>query len=310
MRTNVDIPSLQNNKPVFFGPFIGELGWELFRWSGFIRWLKKKYPKKEMVVATRLGREDLYYNTVSKVHTFNIQGDYKQYKPNMYRLDGFPIPKLNQMIESYKQQYKNWTFVEPPINTNNRNVFRHNIQHFGFGVHPNNNKLVQDIIAEAGTRIPIALSPRKRNDLAAGGRMHNRNWAMGNWELLFDMIEQSGDYYGIVMGKFPTFIRPSGNMKNLIVLEDYVKGDSVTDIGATIATLKQVSLTIGQHSAIPLLSNYLRTPTLMWGEDRHRHTVLENPFKTTCLFIDDKKFNISPTVVFNYLKRISGRSNS
>ena len=45
---------------IVFGPSLMELGWEIMRWSGYIRWFKKEYPKKEVIVVTRDDRKDLY----------------------------------------------------------------------------------------------------------------------------------------------------------------------------------------------------------------------------------------------------------
>lgn len=303
MRTNVNINQIQNSNKVFFGPFVGELGWELFRWSGFVRWIRNKHPDKNIVVATRKGREDLYYKTASKIETFEITGDYRRFKPNMYRLDGYPNQKLQSMIDEYKQKYSGWYFVEPPMKTNNRNVFRPTFQNFNIKTHPKNAKCISNILSNVDGKIIITLSPRKRTDLSSGGKMHDRNWKAGYWEELFDLIDSSNKYCALVLGKSPTFIRPLEILRNLVVVEDKVN-EGCTSIGLTVEALKQSVLTIGQHSAIPILSNYLKTPTLMWGEDRNRHAVLENPYRTPCLFVDDRSFSVAPTKIFSLLNRI------
>ncbi len=304
MQKNVDMDAIFRSRVIFFGPFVGELGWELFRWSGFIRWFKQKHPNKKIIVATRSGREDLYYGVADKIHTFDIPGDYKSRKPNMYRMDGLPEPEYQKLLNGFTAQHRNALVVEAPRGTNNRNVFRRNLQNFRIAPHPDNTALIRNLTKKKGSKKIISISPRKRTDLVPGGRMHTRNWAAGHWEELFELISESNEYLGIVLGRFPTFIRPPTSLKNLIVLEDHIEGDNVTAIGATVATIKSSVLTVGQHSAIPLLSNYIKVPTLMWGEDRQRHTVAENPFNTPCLFIDDKAFNIAAGVVFSYLNRI------
>ncbi len=45
----------------FFGPFIGEFGWELVHWHGWLRYIKKKYlNNKKLIVSSFPGRYPLY----------------------------------------------------------------------------------------------------------------------------------------------------------------------------------------------------------------------------------------------------------
>ena len=45
----------------FFGPFIGEFGWELVHWHGWLRYIKKKYLKnRKLIVSSFPGRYPLY----------------------------------------------------------------------------------------------------------------------------------------------------------------------------------------------------------------------------------------------------------
>lgn len=47
-----------NEKTLFAGPWIGEFGWELFCWQGFIRKLAKQYAR--VIVVCRTGHDLLY----------------------------------------------------------------------------------------------------------------------------------------------------------------------------------------------------------------------------------------------------------
>jgi hypothetical protein len=306
MREDVTINfnSIYKSNSILFGPFVGELGWELFRWSGFIRWLKNKYPTKEIIVLTRKGREDLYYNIANKIYSFSIEGDYKKYQPNMYRLDKFSEREYNILLHTYTKNHPGSLVVETPLKSNNRNFFKIQIQNYNFSTHPDNKSLINKIIEKHGkNKIIISLSPRERTDITSG-KVHNRNWYPGYWKSLMDMINSSNKFLGFIHGSSPTFIRPNVNSSNLFVLEDCSNHLNTTNIGLSIEAIKASSLTVGQHSAIPLLSNYMKTPTLMWGQDKTRHTVLENPYRTPCLFIDDNNFNVESEKIFSYIRRI------
>ena len=45
---------------ILAGPFIGEFGWELSYWHGWLRYIKKEYPVSKLIVSSYPGREQLY----------------------------------------------------------------------------------------------------------------------------------------------------------------------------------------------------------------------------------------------------------
>jgi len=59
-------------KTLFAGPFIGELGWELFCWQGFLRKIAPKYDR--VVVACRAGHDALYTDFADDILHFG-EGD-------------------------------------------------------------------------------------------------------------------------------------------------------------------------------------------------------------------------------------------
>ena len=82
---------------------------------------------------------------------------------------------------------------------------------------------------------------------------------------------------------------------------------NISLIGLTIQAILSSKLTIGQQSSIPVLSNYLRTPTIMWGDEKHRHQVLENPFNTPCTFFEEKSSNYitDPKLICNKIIKLT-----
>jgi hypothetical protein len=59
-------------KTLFAGPFIGELGWELFCWQGFLRKIAPGYDR--VVVACRVGHDALYADFADDILHFNGGG--------------------------------------------------------------------------------------------------------------------------------------------------------------------------------------------------------------------------------------------
>ena len=52
---------MSNCDTVFYGAFIGELGWEISRWQGFCRFRSEtEFKGKKIIVASFPGRHTLY----------------------------------------------------------------------------------------------------------------------------------------------------------------------------------------------------------------------------------------------------------
>ncbi len=56
-------------RTLFAGPFIGELGWELFCWQGFIRKIASKFER--VVIACRTGHDALYADFADDILHFD-----------------------------------------------------------------------------------------------------------------------------------------------------------------------------------------------------------------------------------------------
>lgn len=294
-----DINDLLKYDRIMFGPFLGELGWEIRRWSGFVRWFKKTYPNKVVHAATRSDREDLYYGAVDDVVTIDIEGDYTKYRPNMYRLDFFPPVEKKNLISAIKSTYRSFNFYEPPI-TLDRNYFPLEQMDFNFTPNEDSKEIINRCVNRKFAKIPILISPRHRVDLE-GENIRVRNWKMEYWFELYDLLERTKRFVVLVAGKTPSYIRPiEGKHKSFIILEDLIRPTERTSlIGLTIEAIKNVKVTVGQQSSIPVLSNLLGTPTLMWGDEDHRHKVLENPFNTKCWFFKelDANYKTDPKLI-------------
>lgn len=280
---------LKENDKIVFGPFVGELGWEITKWCGFVRWFKLKNPKKTIVAATRTDRIDLYYKYVDNIITFEIEGDYSKFRPNMYRLDFFPEEKYNKIISEVKKNFKDYYIASPPRQTNNRQIFNMEMSDFNFITRENNMSIISSILKVNKGRIPIVISPRHREDLGEDVK-RVRNWKKNYWHELYELIEKTENYVCFIAGKSPSYIKPDKSLKSFVILEDLLLPTikDISLIGLTLQSIIVSKITIGQQSSIPILSNYLKTPTIMWGDEQHRHQVLENPFSTLCEFFEEK----------------------
>lgn len=301
-----EIKNLKEAEEIVWGPFLGEIGWELMRWCGFIRNYKKQNPTKKVIVMTRSSRIDLYYNDVDDILPITIDDDYTTVRPNMYRAD-FIDPMVPVKLKSIiKHLYPNAYLFEPPKgkDSSNRNYFPADQMDFNFKPQEKNKEIIENILLKNKGKIPIVLSPRHRVDM--NDIKTNRNWVKLYWYRLFDILKNSGKYIVFTVGVSPTFVDPPED-SCFEILEKYNDlNNNISQIGLTIEAIKHSKLTVGNQSSIPILSNLLKTPTIIWGHENHRHSVLENPYKTPCTFFDEKPgiYKTPPNKIFEEVERL------
>jgi hypothetical protein len=277
---------------------LSELGWELFRWSGFVRKYKQNHPEKIVCAATRENRSDLYNGAVDDIYTFNIDGDYIKFRANMYRLDFFEEDKYKKLIDNIRQKFQGFHIVTMPPYIKNREVFKPTELDHNFTPRIQNKNLIDEIILNNRDKIPICISSRHRID----SENPTRNWKKEYWNDLFEMLKNSNKFIIFILGATSSYVKPIIENNCFFVIEDLVNfRKDVSVLGTTIEAMKQSVLTVGQQSALPILSNYLKIPTIMWGHEKIRHQVKENPMNTRCVFFEELSihYKTRPELIFN-----------
>jgi len=93
-------------QPVYlFGPFVGELEWEFFRFAPFAIHKKKENPTIPMIVFTRSSRFDLYGSYADILVPLRIPND-SNLKRECFRLDSLMTKEYNRMARRFASQYK------------------------------------------------------------------------------------------------------------------------------------------------------------------------------------------------------------
>jgi hypothetical protein len=89
-----------------FGPFIGELSWELLHFSPFAIFKKNQDPRIKMIVFTRPERFDLYGRWVDIFVPLKIANEKYLYKQNGFGLDSFKSETFKLLCMYFKEKYK------------------------------------------------------------------------------------------------------------------------------------------------------------------------------------------------------------
>lgn len=94
-----------------FGPFVGELYWECFRFAPYAIHLKKLKPKQKLIVFTRPSRFDLYgkYADVFVPLVLKKEDSYKQ---KCFKLDDFDRANYDALVRFFNKKYNDRHSIE------------------------------------------------------------------------------------------------------------------------------------------------------------------------------------------------------
>jgi hypothetical protein len=291
---NEVLEELNKKKAIIFGPFVGEFGWEIYKWAPFVKWYAKTYKNKRIIISTRVDRKDLYYGC-GIMHTFQLENDYGIWVPRVFGCD-IPKETFKRVRTDVCTQYPN-AFLFNPCGFKYLKNLSPNYQDFDYRSHPDNEKIIDEILQQNSGKIPIVIASRHRIDV------NKRNWGLNNWNDLFKLIESTGKYIVFVAGSGKSYHRAYG-MKGIVNLEDYSgKTPNSSTSGLMIAAIRKSVMSVGSQSAFISLSNFIGTPTLFWGHQIKRHSITENLLHTKSIGILDTSYTVKPEVIFNQLNK-------
>jgi len=90
---------------ILFGPFVGELCWEFYRFAPFAIYLKKKYPKCKLVVLTRPSRFDIYGQHADILVPLRLKND-QDLERDSFKLVGYREENYYRIAKYFKNKFK------------------------------------------------------------------------------------------------------------------------------------------------------------------------------------------------------------
>jgi hypothetical protein len=286
-----------NPKAHIFGPCVGELYWEIYRFAGHAIWYKKHYPNIKLLVHTRPDRYDIYGRHADAFLPLVIHNDDIRMR-DCFRVSNMGLVEYAKLIdhgyEYFRENYEIVNHYYPDIKTYTaRWQFPRDKMLYDFKPRF---AIYKAILPYLDGRPVIAITPRYQQ------QERKRNWFF--WEAFYDKILHDGDfdnYQFIICGTAAeSVVTVHEDMLNLC---DIPTNEDVSLIGLTIAVLQKAVLTVGSQSAIPNLSLLLGTPVLAWGHQKERHAVRLNPFKTPITFIKSN-YRTSENIIIEFMKDI------
>ena len=89
-----------------FGPFIGSLEYELFRFAPYVIYLKRNEPQTKIIVLTRSSRFDLYGQYPDVLIPLNIENDIIE-KQECFSIKEYPLKQYFYISDWFVKKYKN-----------------------------------------------------------------------------------------------------------------------------------------------------------------------------------------------------------
>jgi len=302
---------MKKQNAMIFGPFVGELGWEILRFAPHAIWHKmKKYNDGSVVfiIYTRPDRMDLYGNCADIVVPLRIEGDVKKYSQNCFRLDHYPLVDYKSLTEKiyvkYAQRFNIINHVYPDISPGKfllRTQFPKDKMIYDFCPRINNFIFLKNYLNN-GSKKNVVISPRFRSGM-------QRNWP--HWEKFYDLIYEDRQlmekFNFIICGKSPDYIPDKKN--RFFDINSIPHDPSISLIGLTICAIKSSVLLVGSQSGLPNLSLLIGTEVLEFGHQKSLHSRLYNMKRTKITFLEDRKYNLQPSSLLQEMKKILATKN-
>lgn len=272
---------------ILFGPFIGTLSWEFYRFAPFSTYIKKNYPECKIAVLTRPERFDLYGHADYLIPLRIKDDDVKN--QIFFKLKDFEISKYNKLITQFNKMYsRRYNIVDhyyPDIIDYRYKVrwqFGRNKMNYNFNPRLLNKSTIKKIFPK---KIFIFVSPPYDSDFIS----KLTNFVLKNKLNKKFVFVTYGDCGQTAIYK---------NIKDIEI------NSGTSHLGYLIEILKRSRLVIGPKSDFTHLSLLLKVPVIMWGNDTNIDLI--NPLDTRIVLYSDIPDNIEDKILKELGKKKSG----
>jgi len=269
-KTEESVMIKPNKNTLLAGPWIGEFGWELFSWQGYIRKQSKNYDKT--IVIGRPGHKFLYQDFCDEYFEF----DPCSYKTDMCRCDGAKDYSylINQIpyTDYISGQFSiGLVFTNSGVVDYNNGMFYKEQEFFKY----NSNQKTDgyDVIFHC------------RNKTVG----NQRNWGYDKWVKLKQSLPK--DLKICCIGNNEAYYIDGTTDKREVSLEELV------------VIMNNSKIIVGPSSGPMHLASLSGLKHLVWGSEhnRIRYNEVWNPFKTLCIYYSKEVWDPSVESIKNLI---------
>lgn len=266
------------SKTLLAGPWIGEFGWELFHWQGFIRSISRQFDRT--IIVGRKGHDVLYED---------FSDGYIEFDPKSYQTDGWrcknSVDHLPLIRSINHDRYVDGTtfdtgcrYTEDGVVDTNNSI-KWSMQ--SFFNYSNSCKL--------WTPYDIVLHARHKH---SGERSSERNWSIDKWNELSSRLK----HLSIAsIGTTQSSLHVNGT--------DDCRDLPLRDVISLICCSKIV---VGPSSGPMHLASLCGVSHLVWSSpyNRNRYETSWNPHNTTVYFHDNQGWDPSVDNILNIINNV------
>jgi len=290
---------------VLMGPFVGELYWECGRFAPLLPYMRKKqFVGRDItyIILTREDRFDLYGKFADILVPLRVNGDYDLKSPNCFKLNGLKPEKYQEIVKDFNKKYKERfniiKHIYPSIKKPdflNKNQFPRKDMLFSYRPRKENYEIVENYLPK--DKPLVVLAPRYRKGF-------KRNW--DKWPEFYNLLWNDKklleDFNFIVCGKKGEYIPDEQN--RFLDLNNMTVGTHSSLVGLLLVVLENSFFTFGSQSAIPNMSLLFKVDVLEFGCQKKLHTKTYNINGSPITFIENRRYDINPKVIFKTLKNL------
>jgi hypothetical protein len=327
-------------KTVFFGPFLGEFGWELLYWQGWVRKMcQTEYKNYDKIVCSFPGRHPLYteanrfiplpkeilkLNVSSRAYiTDNWINGFPKANENKIKLKEVS-PHVNRFIEQMQKNLPIGTmffspnkWIKDPLTkkTFGTKIVKEPQKDSDFVTIPplNSEQSLEQIkpTPEAEKYLNskvnlnkklICLFPRCRLT-----RRPDKNWDKKSYEKLIKLIQKKMPYLQIAILGAPSGAYFSNGVPDGCIDLINIKKEQRMDV--QIAALRKAVLALGGESGGLVFSRAIKCPTFCWGHVSYYEGFKKENFMKTKEYFHPNRNPTTKTIV-KYVNWIINRNST
>jgi len=268
---------------LYAGTWVGEFGWELFCWQGYLRKKAKQFDR--CIVACRAGHEVLYED-FAETTPQNISSE----ECDMWDCKAYSIPPFEEIFGCDKGR----DVWYPPRQAVLRYDHTHKLDNKPLFAKFKEQEYVTYGNPQPQSRDVIIHARFKQNKVNAGMTSNYRNWSLEKW---YDLVSMIGEERIACIGTKKSALHVGG--------QD-MRGLSLRQLCDTLASAKVI---VGPSSGPMHLAALCLCPQVLWYGHPYKNNEIRylkdwNPFSTHVEIMHDNKWDVPVNAVFEKVENV------
>ena len=263
-----------SEKHLVAGPWVGEFGWELFAWQGYVRALSRHFDKTTVI--SRPNSEYLYSDFATRFVPYTPTAGL----PDAFFMHGLDFnAELRKIVQKNSILLNKWTTLFTP-----RRMGNPPYTHYTVPIEVGNYNIVPEYhmygeknsLKEYDYLFHVRARELRSDD----------NWAMDKWSTLRNLLGKDAKIACIGTKSSSGHIEGTDDMRDI-------------SLERTCSIIKGAKAVFGPSSGPMHLTSLCGVPHVVWSvKDHIRYTENWNPFSTPILYLNQQGWRADPEFIY------------